>query len=81
MLCEGMEHLQGPYESDTSKMRSLKASYMVEEAYPRLDVDLLLNSRTWGGVEIEDDLDARLVRLTRHRCRARRVGHVRREKS
>lgn len=53
---------------------------MVEEAYPRFDVDLLLNSRTWGGIEIEGDLDARLVRLTRHRGSTRRIGHIRHEK-
>jgi len=43
MLCKGMEHLQA-YESSTGRRRSIKASYMIEEAYPSLDIDLLLNS-------------------------------------
>ena len=45
MLCEGIEHLQKPYEFDTSRRRWMnKASYVVEEAYSRLDVNLLLKS-------------------------------------
>lgn len=74
VLRERMEHLhvkssnQHPYNREGTQRGG--AAYVVEEADPGGDADLLLVARAGLAVEVDRDADLRLRRLALNHCRA-----------